>query len=176
MLNKEILERTRGNLSTEKPEKFVGSSNEVSQIDDNFNQSYVVDLCKLYNEERSKGNNVESILDIIDQLLIKQNSDDVINWLSNDRINPVALSILAGCYLYGKWVKKDKHQAFVHYQKSAVMEFVDGIYHVGYCYQNKIGVKKDNLRHSFIIKNLLKWDVLMECIKLVFVIVMESEL
>ncbi|KAF0553039.1 HCP-like protein [Gigaspora margarita] len=46
-------------------------------------------------------------------------------------------------YQKGIEVEKDKHKTFKSYQKSAEMGDVYGVFNVGYCYFNGIGVKKD---------------------------------
>ncbi|CAG8486759.1 8215_t:CDS:2 [Scutellospora calospora] len=49
----------------------------------------VKELCKLYNEERSKGKNPDQILDTLDKFLVKkkQNPDNIIIWFLNNKIS-----------------------------------------------------------------------------------------
>ncbi|RIB29340.1 hypothetical protein C2G38_1166656 [Gigaspora rosea] len=50
------------------------------------------------------------------------------------------------CYSNGIGVEKDKHKAFVYYQKSAEMGHANGTYNVGDCYYKGIGVEKDEYK------------------------------
>ena len=92
-----------------------------------------------------KGKNSHSILDTLEQFLIKkkQNPFNIINFCLDNQINSIVQIILANCYRYGKWVAKDKRKAFNYYQKLAEMDDSYGIYFVGVCYYNGIGVEKD---------------------------------
>ncbi|RIB06375.1 hypothetical protein C2G38_2046846 [Gigaspora rosea] len=111
----------------------------------NYFSEIVKELYNLYNEERSKCSDSELIFNKLDQFLTKkkQNPIDIIKWCSDDQINPISKIILACCYRFGKWVKKDEFKAFIYYQKSADMEYAEGIFYVGVCYDEGIGVKKD---------------------------------
>src|SRR6185437_7739574 len=111
------------NLTLEHPNKTVNSSDDITQITDNFNQlclkdnkflncfgGIVKELYNLYNEERLKCKDSDSIINTLDQFLVKkkQNPDNIINWCLDNQINPMAQIILAGCYRFGKWVEKDE--------------------------------------------------------------------
>ncbi|RIB04046.1 hypothetical protein C2G38_2048766 [Gigaspora rosea] len=140
----------------------IDCSSDISQITNNITQlnleddnlkdlsqcflnEIVKEMCNLYNEEKLKGKNPKSFLETLEQFLIKkkQNPVNIIDFCLNDQTNPTIQIILASCYLYGKWVQKDEHKAFIYYQKSAEMGNARGTFNVGYCYRNGIGVEKD---------------------------------
>ncbi|CAG8532992.1 4117_t:CDS:1, partial [Scutellospora calospora] len=93
MSNKEISKK-------EQTKKIYCSSDEIPQITNNFGQlnsqdnnsrdfrnKIIKELCYLYNEERSKGENCESILNKLDQLLEKKklNPNSIIDWCLEDQ-------------------------------------------------------------------------------------------
>ncbi|KAF0518664.1 hypothetical protein F8M41_016713 [Gigaspora margarita] len=93
----------------------------------------IEELCDLYNREIIKGNQIDSILCSIEQHLVnkKQKPEEIINLCLNNPIvqtNSIIQNILAYCYRYGKWIKNDNDQAFVHFQKSAEMGNSIGIF------------------------------------------------
>ncbi|RIB28961.1 hypothetical protein C2G38_2156680 [Gigaspora rosea] len=143
------------NLTAGYPEKIISLPNETTQITDNFNQLYlknnnsfneiVKELYNKYNEELLICQNMNSVINSLDQILAnkKQNPESIISWCMDNQSNPMVQIVLARCYRFGKWIEKDEHKAFIYYQKSADMEFVEGIYGVGVCYGKGIGVDKD---------------------------------
>ncbi|CAG8564913.1 8044_t:CDS:1, partial [Scutellospora calospora] len=97
------MSKISNNLTQEELAKIKFSSNDVNKITNNFNQLYLKDyksqdffgeivkeLCNIYNKEKSKGKDSESIIEILDQFLTekKQNPNNIINWFLNDEINP----------------------------------------------------------------------------------------
>ncbi|KAF0521143.1 calmodulin-dependent protein kinase [Gigaspora margarita] len=111
---------------------------------DFFNE-IVKELYNLYNEERSKGQDTEQIINELNQFLVKkkQNTDNIIKWCLENQFNLMAQIILAGCYRFGKWIEKDEHKAFIYYQMSADLGSAEGTFCVGICYEDGIGVNKD---------------------------------
>src|SRR6185437_14512066 len=97
------------------------------------------------NEERLKSKNSRSILETLEQFLLKkkQNPVNIIDFCLDDQTNPTIQLVLASCYRYGKWVEKDEHKSFDYYQKLAEMNDSCGIYFVGVCYDKGIGVEMD---------------------------------
>ncbi|KAF0490600.1 calmodulin-dependent protein kinase [Gigaspora margarita] len=138
------------NLIAEHQKKHTNSSNEIIQIIENFNQldlkdensisEIVKELYNRYNEESFKSTDLKSIINSLDQILMKkkQNPDNIINWCLDNQNNPMAQIVLARCYRFGKWIEKNEHKAFIHYQK-----FAEGIYSIGVCYDIGINVKQD---------------------------------
>ncbi|RIB18504.1 hypothetical protein C2G38_2142092 [Gigaspora rosea] len=108
------------------------------------------ELCDLYIKEVMKGNSEYSILHTINHYLAnrQQIPEEIINLCLNNqenpiiKYNPIIQNILACCYSYGKWIKKDENQVFFHYKKSAEMNDSIGINGLGRCYENGIGVEK----------------------------------
>ncbi|KAF0427127.1 HCP-like protein [Gigaspora margarita] len=139
------------NLTAEHPKKFVNSSNKITQIIDDFNQldlkydsslnEIVKELYNKYNEEYLICEDLNLVINSLDQVLAekKQNPDSIINWCLDNQNDSIAHIILARCYRFGKWIEKNEHKAYIHYQKSADMEFADGIYNVGVCYTANMG-------------------------------------
>ncbi|RIB29695.1 hypothetical protein C2G38_2027490 [Gigaspora rosea] len=99
-------------------------------------------MCNLYNEERVRGKDSNSILDSLESFL-KLNPVNIINFCLDNPINSIVQIILASCFRYGKWVEKDEHKAFNYYQNLAKMEDSYGIYLVGVCYHKGNGVEED---------------------------------
>ncbi|RIB00363.1 hypothetical protein C2G38_2151872 [Gigaspora rosea] len=105
---------------------MTDNSNQEDNKLQNFPSEIIKELCNL-----SIPNKKES------------NTNNFINWCLNDEINPTIQIILANCYRFGKWIEKDDNKAFIYYQKSADIEYDEGIFGVGFCYEKGIGVEKD---------------------------------
>ncbi|RIB04371.1 hypothetical protein C2G38_2222576 [Gigaspora rosea] len=126
----------------------------------------VEEIYNKYNKEGLICDDLNSVMNSLNQILVnkKQNPDNIINWCLDNSTNPMAQIVLARRYRFGKWVEKNEHKAFIHYKKSADMDFADGIFAVGACYTTGIGVNKDEHKafiyyqkaadmHLYIIKN-----------------------
>ncbi|RIB15611.1 hypothetical protein C2G38_2192012 [Gigaspora rosea] len=82
---------------------------------------------------------------------------------TNDQTNPMIQIVLASCYHYGKWVQKDEHKAFNYYQKSAKTNDSCEVFSFVSVIKMESELKRMNIRHSFMIKNLQRWVTLVEC-------------
>src|SRR6185437_4577756 len=99
----------------------IDCSSDISQITNDITQLYLEDnnlkdlsqcflneivkeMCNLYNEEKLKGKNSKSILEMLEQFLIKkkQNLVNIINFCLDDLTNPTIQIVLASCYRYSK--------------------------------------------------------------------------
>ncbi|RIB26852.1 hypothetical protein C2G38_2263229 [Gigaspora rosea] len=80
------------------------------------------------------------------------------------------------CYENGVGVEKDEHKAFIYYQKSAEMGYVNGIHDIGYCYLYGVGVEKDEHKAFFYFQKSAEMGNAMEQIVLNIVICLELEL
>ncbi|RIB23745.1 hypothetical protein C2G38_2242491 [Gigaspora rosea] len=124
----------------------IYSSSDITQITNNITQlnlednnlqdlsflnEIVKEMCNLYNEERLKGKNSDSVLKTLEQFLIKkkQNLSNIIDFCLNNQTSPTIQIILASCY---RW-----------------MGVASGTFNVVYCYRLGIGVEKDE-RKAFI--------------------------
>ncbi|RIB21384.1 hypothetical protein C2G38_1106981 [Gigaspora rosea] len=74
-------------------------------------------------------------------------------------------------YLHGINVEKDEFKAFAQFEKSANMGYAEGINFLGYCYEYGIGVEKNENKAFTYYQNRQTRIILMECIKLVIVII-----
>ncbi|KAF0384976.1 hypothetical protein F8M41_011520 [Gigaspora margarita] len=102
-------------------EEQINNDLQQSCLDIDRSQRFVESLGNIYNEGIKKRKNTKSILNLIDQFLIKnyQNPEEVIKLCLHDQTNPIIQLILGNFYYFGKWIEKDENKAFVHYQKSA---------------------------------------------------------
>src|SRR5690349_18742320 len=105
-----------------RPEK-IGNPLDVTKISSEVHQLYlenksqdfldeiIKEMYKLYNEEKLKGKWDSSILDTLEQFLIKkrQNPENIIKYCLDNQFDPMVQFILAICYEHGKWVEMDEH-------------------------------------------------------------------
>ncbi|KAF0409181.1 hypothetical protein F8M41_008414 [Gigaspora margarita] len=95
----------------------------------------IEELCDLYNKEVMKENYNDSIIYSIDQHMANKQKkpEEIFNLCLNNKTNPIIQTnsiiqhILGMCYNYGKWIKNDNNQAFIHYQKSAELGNSNGM-------------------------------------------------
>src|SRR2546423_1544052 len=66
-------------------------------------------------------------------------SQEIYNWLFNNRNNSNHIIILADFHFLGIGTNVDKHKAFELFQEAASLENAFGIFMIGYCYHYGAG-------------------------------------